>query len=84
MKSHIPRSTAVSKIAVCGKGGSGKTTTVALLALALKSNGRRVIVVDADESNPAWAGCWESEPCRRRCMIYLKKMGSSRNASGFL
>ncbi len=52
MKSHIPRSTAVSKIAVCGKGGSGKTTTVALLALALKSNGRRVIVVDADESNP--------------------------------
>ncbi|MFA5400365.1 MAG: P-loop NTPase [Dehalococcoidia bacterium] len=52
MKTHIPRASAVSKIAVCGKGGSGKTTAVALLALALKEAGRRVIVIDADESNP--------------------------------
>jgi CO dehydrogenase maturation factor len=42
----------VSKVAVCGKGGSGKTTAVALLTLALKEAGRRVIVIDADESNP--------------------------------
>jgi CO dehydrogenase maturation factor len=52
MKTHIPRTFAVSKIAVCGKGGSGKTTAVALLALALKEAGHRVIVIDADESNP--------------------------------
>jgi CO dehydrogenase maturation factor len=52
MKTHIPRASAVSKIAVCGKGGSGKTTVVALLSLALKESGRRVIVLDADESNP--------------------------------
>ncbi|MDD5647724.1 MAG: P-loop NTPase, partial [Dehalococcoidia bacterium] len=52
MKTHIPRTFAVSKIAVCGKGGSGKTTAVVLLALALKAAGRRVIVIDADESNP--------------------------------
>lgn len=52
MKTHIPRTSAVSKIAVCGKGGSGKTTAVALLALALKEAGRMVIVIDADESNP--------------------------------
>lgn len=52
MKTHIRRTPAVSKIAVCGKGGSGKTTAVALLALALKEAGRRVIVIDADESNP--------------------------------
>ncbi|MFA5079737.1 MAG: P-loop NTPase [Dehalococcoidia bacterium] len=52
MKTNIPRASAVSKIAVCGKGGSGKTTVVALLALALKAAGRRVIVIDSDESNP--------------------------------
>ncbi len=52
MKTSIPRASAVSKIAVCGKGGSGKTTVVALLALALKAAGRRVIVIDSDESNP--------------------------------
>ncbi len=52
MKAHAPRTSIVSKIAVCGKGGSGKTTVVALLTLALKEAGRRVIVIDADESNP--------------------------------
>jgi len=52
MKEHILRTPAVSKIAVCGKGGSGKTTAVALLALALKETGRNAIVLDADESNP--------------------------------
>jgi CO dehydrogenase maturation factor len=52
MKAHTPRASTVSKIAVCGKGGSGKTTAVALLALAFKEAGRSVIVIDADESNP--------------------------------
>jgi CO dehydrogenase maturation factor len=52
MKAHAPRTSSVSKIAVCGKGGSGKTTAVALLTLAFKEAGRRVIVIDADESNP--------------------------------
>jgi CO dehydrogenase maturation factor len=52
MKTNMPRASAVSKIAVCGKGGSGKTTVVALLALAFKAAGRRVIVIDSDESNP--------------------------------
>jgi CO dehydrogenase maturation factor len=52
MKAHAPRTSVVSKIAVCGKGGSGKTTGVALLTLAFKKAGRKVIVIDADESNP--------------------------------
>lgn len=39
------------KIAVCGKGGSGKSTVVALLAQGLRRRGRRVLVVDSDESN---------------------------------
>jgi len=40
------------KIAVCGKGGSGKSTVVALLARALRDGGACVLVVDSDESNP--------------------------------
>jgi CO dehydrogenase maturation factor len=42
----------IRKIAVCGKGGSGKSTVVALLARALRDIGARVLVVDSDESNP--------------------------------
>jgi len=52
MKAHAPRNTRVSKIAVCGKGGSGKTTAVTLLTLAFKEAGYKAIVIDADESNP--------------------------------
>lgn len=40
------------KIVVCGKGGAGKSSIVALLAAALRARGKRVLVVDADESNP--------------------------------
>jgi len=40
------------KISVCGKGGSGKSTVVALLANALQKRGYGVLVVDSDESNP--------------------------------
>ncbi len=39
-------------MAICGKGGSGKSTVVALLAGGLRDRGYRVLVVDSDESNP--------------------------------
>jgi len=39
------------KVSVCGKGGSGKSTVVALLAHEFRRRGRRVLVVDSDESN---------------------------------
>jgi CO dehydrogenase maturation factor len=39
------------KISVCGKGGSGKSTLVALLASEAICRDYRVLVVDADESN---------------------------------
>jgi CO dehydrogenase maturation factor len=42
----------MKKIAVCGKGGSGKSTVVTLLAGALRDRGYRVLVLDSDESNP--------------------------------
>ena len=39
-------------MAICGKGGSGKSTVVALLAHGVRARGHRVLVVDSDESNP--------------------------------
>lgn len=39
------------KIAVCGKGGAGKSTVSALIARGLVEKGYRVLLIDADESN---------------------------------
>ncbi len=39
------------KISICGKGGSGKSTLVALLAAQAGAQGFKVLVVDSDESN---------------------------------
>jgi CO dehydrogenase maturation factor len=39
------------KLLICGKGGCGKSTVTALLAGAMGNRGKKVFVVDADESN---------------------------------
>jgi CO dehydrogenase maturation factor len=39
------------KILVCGKGGCGKSTVVALLAKQLAARKNKVLVIDSDESN---------------------------------
>jgi len=40
------------RILFCGKGGSGKSTLVAMIAVALKHLGYHVVVLDGDASNP--------------------------------
>lgn len=42
----------IQKIAVCGKGGVGKSTITSLLAFGLMNKGYKVVIMDADESNP--------------------------------
>lgn len=39
------------KILICGKGGAGKSTVAALTAMAFSRGGKKVFLVDADESN---------------------------------
>jgi CO dehydrogenase maturation factor len=39
------------KIAISGKGGSGKTTLVSLLAQGFRDSGRKVIAIDADSDS---------------------------------
>jgi CO dehydrogenase maturation factor len=39
------------KVLVCGKGGCGKSTVVALLSKEMAERGSKVLVVDSDESN---------------------------------
>ena len=40
------------RIIVCGKGGSGKSSIVSLMANMLSSRGYKVMVIDGDASNP--------------------------------
>lgn len=40
------------RIIICGKGGSGKSTVVTLMARVLRDKGYRVHVLDGDASNP--------------------------------
>ncbi len=53
LRSHAEtRKGCSQKIAVCGKGGTGKTTAVALMANSFRGFGYSVLVIDMDDSNP--------------------------------
>jgi len=52
LKEHAREGGPIKKIAVCGKGGVGKSTTITLMAAALADLGYTVLVLDTDESNP--------------------------------
>ena len=52
LKLHAEKKSTSKKIAVCGKGGTGKSTMVTLMANVLSEEGYTVLVIDTDESNP--------------------------------
>jgi CO dehydrogenase maturation factor len=63
------------KLSVCGKGGSGKSTIVALMANALQKRGYGVLVVDSDESNP---GLYRLLGLERRPQPLLELVGGKK------
>jgi len=65
----------MQKIAVCGKGGSGKSVLVRLLAEGLRNRGRRVLVVDSDESN---TGLERMLGFNRRCQPLIDLLGGKQ------
>ena len=73
------------KLAVCGKGGSGKSTVTAILANEFQRRGRKVIVVDSDESNSGlhWMLGIETPPQPLMTFVGGKKKVISKMASGF-
>ncbi len=68
LKEHAPRPAVIRKMAVCGKGGVGKSLLTATFARVLAGFGYRVLVLDTDESNPTLAralGLTPPEKCLR-------------------
>jgi CO dehydrogenase maturation factor len=61
------------KIAVAGKGGTGKTTLCAALAVLFSREGRKVVVVDADPS-PNLASALGVPDDARRKIVPISKM----------
>lgn len=60
------------RIAIAGKGGTGKTTLTGTLARALGQEGRSVLAVDAD-SNPNLATVLGVPPAQAEALIYLPR-----------
>jgi CO dehydrogenase maturation factor len=52
LRSRPEKKVIIRKIAVCGKGGVGKSTIVTLMAKSMVEEGYTVLVLDMDESNP--------------------------------
>jgi len=52
LQAQAERKSGFKKIAICGKGGVGKSTVVTLMGQALREEGYEVLVIDTDESNP--------------------------------
>jgi len=66
----------MKKISVCGKGGSGKSSIVTLLANGVRERGYRVLVVDSDESNP---GLYRMLGLKGRPTPLLELVGGKKN-----
>ncbi|MFC1825091.1 P-loop NTPase [Thermodesulfobacteriota bacterium] len=52
LQAHAARPSTVKKIAICGKGGVGKSTVVTLMTNVLREERYQILTVDTDESNP--------------------------------
>jgi len=66
------------KLAITGKGGVGKTTLAAGLALAFSQEGKRVIAIDADPDSNLAATLGFSEPEKIVPLVEMKELIAER------
>lgn len=52
LRSHADRKKIMKKVAICGKGGVGKSIMVSLISSVMTEEGYAVLAIDTDESNP--------------------------------
>ncbi|RJP69362.1 MAG: hypothetical protein C4532_11080 [Candidatus Abyssobacteria bacterium SURF_17] len=73
------------KICICGKGGSGKSTIVTLLAADFKRSGKDVIVLDSDESNASlfWMLGFDRPPHPLMDLVGGKRAVQQKMIAGF-
>ena len=76
LKSHAPVEKSLKKIAVCGKGGVGKSTVTVLLANILSEKGFSVLTLDTDESNPGLFRLFGFKKEPRPLISLLKRFSS--------
>lgn len=70
----------IKKIAVCGKGGAGKSTVTALLSGSLERLGYRSLIIDTDSSN----GCLWKKLGMSRAPAALNDNDQDTEPPGFL
>ncbi|MCK4802554.1 AAA family ATPase, partial [bacterium] len=66
------------KLAITGKGGVGKTTLAAGLALSFSQDGKKVIAIDADPDSNLAATLGFSEPEKIVPLVEMKELIAER------
>ncbi|MFC1861838.1 P-loop NTPase [Chloroflexota bacterium] len=86
LRSHAEMKSVSKKIAVCGKGGTGKSTVVTLMANVLKEEGYTVLVIDTDESNPGLFRMFgfNKQPTPLMLLLDRFSLGETKPEAGWL
>ncbi|MBP2144473.1 CO dehydrogenase maturation factor [Methanococcus voltae] len=59
------------KLIICGRGGCGKSTLITLMAQKIEEQGKKVLIVDSDESNLGLSAMVGIESPEKTLMNYL-------------
>ncbi|MBA2861226.1 AAA family ATPase [Methanococcus maripaludis] len=59
------------KMIICGRGGCGKSTLITLMAQKIDEQGKKVLIVDSDESNLGLSTMVGTGPAEKTLMDYL-------------